>query len=79
LRIFLYLDGRTSWLLTATSIPPPETRSVFSFVHASVMVSILTLILSVSAPTSLFPMVAGQMLERLLSRHIHGFGRDRLL
>jgi hypothetical protein len=24
------------WLLTATSIPPPETRSVFSFVHASV-------------------------------------------
>ena len=66
-------------LLAVARLPPPETCGVFPFIHASVIMSVLAFILSIPAPTPLFPMVAGQMLERLLSRHIHGFGRDRLL
>jgi hypothetical protein len=66
-------------LLTVSKIPPPKTCRVFPFIYASVVVSILTFVVSVSAPSLLFPMVASQASEGLLTCLNLDFGDNRLL
>lgn len=66
-------------LLAVSKFPPPKACRIFTLVHASVIVSILTFVVSVSAPSLLFPMVAGQAFEGFLTCLDLKFRENRLL
>src|SRR2546421_5441794 len=52
-------------LLAVSEIPPPKACCIFTLVQASVVVSILAFVVSVSTSSLLFPVVAGQAFEGL--------------
>src|SRR5436190_23419671 len=52
-------------LLAVSKGPPPKACRIFSLVQASVVVSILAFVVSVSTSSLLFPVVAGQAFEGL--------------
>ena len=67
-------------LLAVSKIPPPKACRIFTLVQASVVVSILAFVVSVSTSSLLFPVVAGQAFEGLpTGLNLHFRENDGLL